>query len=52
MGAYIGAEGSVDMASVLMNDAGDMVPVLLAWVMTGVSVGLGAKLATVIDENL
>ena len=52
MGTYVGAEGSTDMASMLMNDMGDLMPVLLDWVMTGVSVGLGALLATKIDENL
>ena len=52
MGTYVGAEGSTDMASMLMNDMDDLMPVLLDWVMTGVSVGLGALLATKIDENL
>jgi len=52
MGAYVGAEGSTDMASMLMNDMGDLMPVLLDWIVTGVSVGLGAMIATKIDENL
>jgi len=52
LGGYIGATGSTDMASMLMNDMGDLVPVLLDWIVTGVSVGLGALVATKIDENL
>ena len=53
MGSYIGATGSTDMASMLMNDAAnDLMPVLLAWIVTGISVGLGALVATKIDENL
>ncbi len=52
MGSYIGATGSTDMASMLMNDMGDLVPGLLDWIVTGVSVGLGALVATKIDENL
>ena len=52
MGSYIGAEGSTDMASMLANEMGDLVPTLLDYIMTGVSVGLGALLATKIDENL
>jgi len=35
-----------------MNDMGDLMPVLLDWIVTGVSVGLGAMIATKIDENL
>ena len=53
MGSYIGATGSMDMASMLMNDAAnDLMPVLLDWLVTGISVGLGALVATKIDENL
>jgi hypothetical protein len=52
MGAYVGAEGSTDMASMIINEMGDLVPTLLDWLVTGVSVGLGALVATKIDENL
>ena len=52
MGSYIGATGSTDMASMLANEMGDLVPTLLDYVVTGVSVGLGALLATKIDEAM
>ena len=52
LGGYIGATGSTDMASMLMNEMGDLVPTLLDWLVTGISVGLGALVATKIDENL
>ena len=52
MASYIGAEGSTDMASMLMNEMGDIVPTLLAYLEAGVAVGLGAMLAMKIDENL
>ena len=52
MSGYIGATGSTDMASMLMNEMGDLVPTLLDWLVTGISVGLGALVATKIDENL
>jgi hypothetical protein len=52
MGSYIGASGSTDMASMLANEMGDLVPTLLDYVVTGVSVGLGALLATKIDEAM
>ena len=52
MGSYIGATGSTDMASMLINEMGDLVPTLLDWLVTGISVGLGALVATKIDENL
>ena len=52
MGSYIGATGSTDMASMLMNEMGDLLPTLLDWLVTGISVGLGALVATKIDENL
>ena len=52
MASYIGAEGSTDMASVLMNEMGDLVPTLLAYLEAGLAVGLGAMLAMKIDENL
>ena len=52
MASYIGAEGSTDMASVLMNKMGDLVPTLLAYLEAGLAVGLGAMLAMKIDENL
>ena len=52
MGSYIGATGSTDMASMLMNEMGDLLPTLLDWLVTGISVGLGALLATKVDENL
>jgi hypothetical protein len=40
------------MASMLMNEMGDLLPTLLDWLVTGISVGLGALVATKIDENL
>ena len=49
MGSYIGASGSTDMASMLANEMGDLVPTLLDYIVTGVSVGLGALLATKIE---
>ena len=52
MGSYIGASGSTDMASMLANEMGDLVPTLLDYVVTGLSVGLGALLATKIDEAM
>ena len=52
MGSYIGATGSTDMASMLINEMGDLLPTLLDWLVTGISVGLGALVATKIDENL
>ncbi len=52
MGSYIGATGSTDMASMIINEMGDLVPTLLDWLVTGISVGLGALVATKIDENL
>ncbi len=52
MGSYIGASGSTDMASMLANEMGDLVPTLLDYIVTGVSVGLGALLATKIDEAM
>ena len=52
MGGYIGATGSTDMASMIVNEMGDAVPTLLEWLVTGISVGLGALVATKIDENL
>ena len=52
MSGYIGATGSTDMASMLMNEMGDLLPTLLDWLVTGISVGLGALVATKIDENL
>jgi hypothetical protein len=52
MASYIGAEGSTDMASMLMNEMGDLVPTLMAYLEAGVAVGLGAMLAMKIDENL
>ena len=52
MASYIGAEGSTDMASMLMNKMGDLVPTLLAYIEAGLAVGLGAMLAMKIDENL
>jgi hypothetical protein len=52
LGSYIGATGSTDMASMLMNEMGDLLPTLLDWLVTGISVGLGALVATKIDENL
>ncbi|MBT6075790.1 MAG: hypothetical protein HOG58_04120, partial [Euryarchaeota archaeon] len=52
MGSYIGATGSTDMASMLANEMGDLVPTLLDYIVTGVSVGLGALLATKIDEAM
>ena len=52
MGSYIGASGSTDMASMLANEMRDLVPTLLDYIVTGVSVGLGALLATKIDEAM
>ena len=40
------------MASMFMNEMGDLVPTILDWLVTGISVGLGALLATKVDENL
>ena len=52
MATFIGAEGSTDMASMLMNEMGDLVPTLMSYLEAGVAVGLGAMLAMKIDENL
>jgi hypothetical protein len=52
LSAYIGAESSTGMASMISNQLGDLVPTLLDYLVTGASVGIGALLATKIDEAL
>lgn len=52
MGAYIAPESATDMASMLMNETSDMQAMASEWIVTGISVGLGAMLAMKIDENL
>lgn len=45
-------ESATQMASVLTNEAGDTVNVLLPWLLNGVFIGAGALLGSIINENI
>ena len=41
-----------DMASMIMNETGDMMAVLIPWILDGATVGIGAFVAGMIADNL
>ena len=41
-----------DMASMIMNETGDMMAVLVPWIVDGATVGIGAFVAGMIADNL
>ena len=45
-------ESATQMASVLTNEPGDTVNVLLPWLLNGVFIGAGALLGSIINENI
>jgi hypothetical protein len=48
----MGVGGAHDMASCLMGDSGNIANAASTWIVDGVMVGIGAMVATKIDENL
>ena len=52
MTSLINFESATQMASVLMNEAGDTVNVALPWLLDGVFLGAGALLGNIINDNI
>ena len=52
MTSLVNFESATQMASVLMNEAGDTVNVALPWLLDGVFLGAGALLGNIINENM
>jgi hypothetical protein len=52
MASIINFESAADMASMIMNDTGDMMAVAVPWIIDGICVGAGALIGGMIDENL
>ena len=52
MAGFINFESGAQMASVLMNEAGDTVNVALPWLLDGVFLGAGALLGNIINDNI
>ena len=52
MTSIVNFESATQMASVLMNEAGDTVNVALPWLLDGVFLGAGALLGNIINENI
>ena len=52
MAGFINFESGAQMASVLMNEAGDTVNVALPWLLDGVFLGAGALLGSIINDNI
>ena len=52
MTSIVNFESATQMASVLMNEAGDTVNVALPWLLDGVFLGAGTLLGNIINENI
>ena len=52
MTSIVNFESATQMASVLMNEAGDTVNVALPWLLDGVFLGVGTLLGNIINENI
>jgi len=52
MTSLVNFESASQMASVLMNEAGDTVNVALPWLLDGVFLGAGALLGGIINDNI
>ncbi len=52
MTSIVNFESASQMASVLMNEAGDTVNVALPWLLDGVFLGAGCLLGNIINENI
>ncbi|MBJ03126.1 MAG: hypothetical protein CMB65_00270 [Euryarchaeota archaeon] len=52
MAGIINFESAADMASMIMNETGDMMAVAVPWIVDGICVGAGALIGGMIDENL
>ena len=52
LAGIVNFESAADMASMIMNDTGDMMAVAVPWVVDGLCIGAGALIGGMIDENL
>ena len=52
MTSIVNFESATQMASVLMNEAGDTANVAIPWLLDGVFIGAGGLLANIINENM
>ena len=52
LAGIVNFESAADMASMIMNDTGDMMAVAVPWVVDGLCIGAGALIGGMIDENI